>query len=410
MTTARFAHPRDARSRRRVAAGTASLLAATVLVACSSSTPGPEGSDGSDSASASEAEVPAVQVTTNVRRNAPSVPVSKMVKLTAENGTFKGVTMRSGKQVVRGSTAKGGEVWKASNRLEPGREYTVQATTVDRAGEKSPFRTRFRTADLSLDDQTYPSIAPLDGETVGVGMPVVVSFDIPVANKKVFERRLEVQSSPKQAGSWYWLSDNEVHWRPKNYWKPGTEVTVKADVNSVPAGNGVFGQMDRQASFTIGDSVVHKIDVANHVMKSFINGSLARTIPISAGKPGFETRSGTKVIIEKFAEKNMDAATTGISEGDAEYYNIENVPYAMRVTYSGEFLHGAPWSVGSQGSANVSHGCVGMSVENAGWVYEHTNRGDVVQTTGTDRQMTLENGYGDWNLSFKSYKQGSALS
>lgn len=409
MTTARFAHARDARSRRRVAAGTAGLLAATLLVACSGGTPGPDSSDGSDGASASEAEVPAVQVTSNVRRNAPSVPVSKMVKLTAENGTFKGVRMRSGKQVVRGSTAKGGEVWKASKRLEPGREYTVQATTVDRAGEKSPFRTRFRTADLSLDDQTYASIAPLDGETVGVGMPVVVSFDIPVANKKVFERRLEVQSSPKQAGSWHWLSDNEVHWRPKNYWKPGTEVTVRADVNSVPAGNGVFGQMDRQTTFTIGDSVVHRIDVANHVMKSFINGSLARTIPISAGKPGFETRSGTKVIIEKFAEKNMDAATTGISEGDAEYYNIENVPYAMRVTYSGEFLHGAPWSVGSQGSANVSHGCVGMSVENAGWVYENTNRGDVVETTGTDRQMTLENGYGDWNLPFTSYKKGSAL-
>ena len=118
------------------------------------------------------------------------------------------------------------------------------------------------------------------------------------------------------------------------------------------------------------------------------NGKLLRTIPISAGKPGFTTRSGIKVIIEKFRVKRMDAATTGIDESDPEYYNIENVEYAQRVTYSGEFLHAAPWSVGSQGSANVSHGCVGMSTANAAWLYGLTKRGDVVDVTGTDRHMT----------------------
>ena len=153
-----------------------------------------------------------------------------------------------------------------------------------------------------------------------------------------------------------------------------------------------------------------KVDVASHTMRTFVNGTLARTMPISAGKSGWETRSGTKVIIEKFRRKRMNAATIGVDKDDPEYYNLANVQYALRVTYSGEFLHAAPWSVGSQGSANVSHGCVGMSLADAKWLYDRTSRGDVVEVTGSDRQMTLTNGYGDWNLSRADWKSGSALS
>ncbi len=172
-----------------------------------------------------------------------------------------------------------------------------------------------------------------------------------------------------------------MHWRPRTYWKPGTDVTVNADINSIPAGNGVYGQLSRSTSFHVGDAMVSRVDVKTHRMRVFRNGTLLRTIPISAGKPGFTTRSGTKVIIEKFRRKRMDAATTGISKDDPEYYNLSNVEYAMRVTYSGEFLHAAPWSVGSQGSDNVSHGCVGMSTENAAWLFNLTKRGDVVEVT-----------------------------
>jgi lipoprotein-anchoring transpeptidase ErfK/SrfK len=184
---------------------------------------------------------------------------------------------------------------------------------------------------------------------------------------------------------------------------------VDADLNGVDVGGGVFGQLDRTVSFTVGRSLVHRVDVRRHVMRTFVDGRLVRTTPISAGKPGFETRSGTKVVLEKFRTKRMDAATTGIQPGDPEYYDIPDVEYALRVTYSGEFLHAAPWSVGSQGSANVSHGCVGMSTEDARWVYDNTRRGDVVEVTGTDRTMTLENGFGDWNLPFEDYAEGSAL-
>ncbi len=152
------------------------------------------------------------------------------------------------------------------------------------------------------------------------------------------------------------------------------------------------------------------MNAQTHQLKAFSNGKLLRTIPITTGKPGFTTRSGVKVIIEKFDTKRMNSETVGIAQNDPEAYDIDDVKWAMRVTYSGEFLHAAPWSVGSQGYANVSHGCTGMSTENAGWLYSISKRGDVVEYTGTDRQMTLTNGYGDWNASFADYRKGSALS
>ena len=145
-------------------------------------------------------------------------------------------------------------------------------------------------------------------------------------------------------------------------------------------------------------------------MRTFINGTLARTIPITTGKPGFTTRSGVKVIVEKFRHKRMNSETIGINPNSAQGYDLDDVEYAMRVTYTGEFLHAAPWSVAEQGSSNVSHGCTGMSTANAAWLYGVSKPGDVVDYTGTDRPMTLDNGFGDWNESFAQYRQGSALS
>jgi lipoprotein-anchoring transpeptidase ErfK/SrfK len=268
---------------------------------------------------------------------------------------------------------------------------------------------RFHTEDLTLDEQTYAAVAPLQGETVGVGMPVIVTFDVPVTDKATFERHMRVTSTPEQPGAWHWLSDTEAHWRPKSYWQAGTDVTVDVDVNSLPAGGGVYGQESRHVEFEVGDANVYKVNAQTHQMQVFSNGDLLRTIPITTGKPGFTTRSGTKVIIEKFREKRMNSETVGIDRDDPEYYNINDVEYAMRVTYSGEFIHAAPWSVESQGSANVSHGCTGLSTENAAWLYNMTKRGDVVEYTGTDRPMTLTNGYGDWNASFAEWREGSAL-
>jgi lipoprotein-anchoring transpeptidase ErfK/SrfK len=386
------------------------LLAGTALAGCSSDSVGEAlGNEPEEGQPAAEKTVSDARLKVNVPRKG-TVGVDTLVEVAASNGTLRKVVVTAGKKRLRGSMSDDGATWTAEDRLEPGTTYRVTGAAVDDDGLARKLERTFRTDDLTLDQQTYPSLAPLAGETVGVGMPVVLTFDIPVTNRKEVEKHLAVEAEPAQPGTWHWISDTEVHYRPKSYWKPGTKVTVDADLNGVNAGNGIYGQEDRRASFTVGDAVIMKIDVAAHQMRVLRNGELLRTLPISAGKPGFTTRSGIKVIIEKHRYKDMDAATTGISEGDAEYYNLSNVEYAQRVTYSGEFIHAAPWSVGSQGSSNVSHGCIGMSTEAAGWLYSLTKRGDVVDVVGSDRPMEPTNGYGDWNVSWSEYKAGSALS
>ena len=397
---------------RRTAVGAALLAAAVVLAGCSASSgdgsggEGGAGGPGSPAASGSAKPEP-VRITTSFTDPA-SVPVDAPVSVTAEGGTLDEVRVTSAAGPVDGEVS--GDSWTAASRLEPGTDYRMTATATRSDGEPVRRTRTFHTVDLSLDQQTYPSVAPLDGETVGVGMPVVVSFDLPVTDRAVFERHMTVTSSPAQKGSWYWLSDREAHWRPQTYWKAGTDVSVDLDLNSLPAGNGIYGQEDRSVSFHVGDAHVYKVDAQTHQMRVFSNGELLRTLPITTGKPGFTTRSGVKVIMEKFASRRMNSETVGINRNSPEAYDIDDVQWAMRVTYSGEFLHAAPWSVGSQGHANVSHGCTGLSTADAGWLYAMSRRGDVVEYTGTDRPMTLENGYGDWNLAVKDWKKGSALS
>jgi lipoprotein-anchoring transpeptidase ErfK/SrfK len=399
-TSARRAH-------RRTTVATA-LLVVVGLAGCSSAGGDTSSSDGPAADAASESAKPdPVRLTTSFQ-DARKVPVDATVTVGATGGTLDAVQVTSAAGELPGKVQGGS--WTSSAFLEPGTDYTITATA-ERSDGSSVERTRgFHTVDLTLDEQTYAAVAPLEGETVGVGMPVVVTFDLPVTDKALFEKHMHVTSAPAQKGSWYWLSDREAHFRPARYWQAGTDVSVDLDINSLPAGNGIYGQEGRQVAFHVGDAHVYKVNAQTHQMQVFSNGDLLRTIPITTGKPGFTTRSGTKVIIEKFDVKRMNSETVGINRNSPEAYDIDDVQWAMRVTYSGEFLHAAPWSVGSQGYANVSHGCTGMSTADAGWLYAMSRRGDVVEYTGTDRQMTLENGYGDWNLSTAAWKQGSALS
>ncbi len=355
----------------------------------------------------SSAPVTPVRITTNAA-DLSAVRLDLPLRIKATDGTLDTVDLTAADGTRLDGTLAAGS-WQLSSRLEPGTRYVARARAQRSDGQAVTKVVRFRTRDLALDQQTYPSVAPLAGETVGVGMPVIVTFDVTVRDRAAFEKHMTVTSTPVQQGSWHWLSDNEAHWRPRTYWQAGTEVSVDIDVNSVPAGRGVYGQESRIVDFRVGDANVYKVDARAHQMQVFSGGDLLRTIPITTGKAGFTTRSGTKVIIEKFAQKRMNSETVGIARDDPEAYDINDVQWAMRLTYSGEFVHAAPWSVGSQGVANVSHGCTGMSTEDAGWLYAMSKRGDVVEYTGTDQWMSLENGYGDWNVSYADYRAGSAL-
>lgn len=398
---------------RRLVGASAFVLASLAFAACDAGSAMPGSSDepssSSSSSTAPEADVVEVSLTTNLPRGTDPLPVDKVIKVRASGARLTTVAVTSAAGRLDGTLDPDGSTWTAGDRLEPGTDYILRAVAETAEGDPVRRTATFTTQALTLDEQTYPSVAPLAGETVGVGMPVIVSFDLPVTDRAAFERHMTVASSPQQRGSWHWLSDNEAHWRPAKYWKPGTEVSVDVDINGVAAGNGIYGQEDRVINFEVGDAHVYKVDIRTYQMKVLNNGKLLRTLPITTGKPGFTTRSGTKVIIEKFESKRMNSETVGIPAGSAESYDIDDVQWAMRVTYSGEFIHAAPWSTGSQGYANVSHGCTGMSTADAGWLYQMTRRGDVVEYTGSDKPMTLDNGYGDWNASFADYAKGSAL-
>jgi len=387
--------------------GAALVLA--VVSACSSA-PGDDSSQSEGQASqvskSSEAKI-----SSNIPRGAKNVDIERKLKLRVEAGTFETVQVTGPKgAVIKGRLSPDKTRWVSKSQLQAASRYRVTSTAVDSDSLKDSFRSAFRTRKLSLDEQTYPSFVPTSGQTVGVGMPVVIRFDVPVSNQASIEKHLKVTSQPAQVGAFHWISNQEVHWRPRNYWRPGTDVTVKADIGGVPAGNGIYGQLDRTQRFHVGDAMVSKVDMNSHEMRVFRNGKLVRNIPITTGEqPKFTTRSGIKVISEKYRTKRMNSETIGIDPNSADGYDLDDVEYAMRVTNSGEFVHAAPWSVGSQGSANVSHGCTGMSTENAAWLYSNSKVGDVVEYVGTDKPTDLTNGFGDWNASFADYRSGSAL-
>ncbi|MCL3836717.1 L,D-transpeptidase [Aeromicrobium duanguangcaii] len=348
-------------------------------------------------------------IETNVDNGASSVPVDTLVTVDGFDGQLSDVSLatQDGKTKVPGDVR--GVRWTAQQFLEPGTSYVLTAAGTGDDGKKVTSTTRFTTKALSLDEQTYPAVAPLQGETVGVGMPVIVSFDLPVKDRAAFEKRMKVTAQPATVGGWYWLSDNTAHWRPKSYWKPGTKVSVDLALNSVPAGDGIYGQQDQRVDFTVGRSVVSIVDTKRHRMTVKIDGKARRTIPVSTGDASHRSRNGTKLVMEKHESIDMDAATTGVDSDDPNYYNLKGVKYALRVTNSGEFLHAAPWSAASQGNANVSHGCVGMSTANAGWLFSQSKRGDVVRYVGSPRRLEPANGWTDWNVSWSDWLEGSAL-
>jgi lipoprotein-anchoring transpeptidase ErfK/SrfK len=396
-------------SRRIWATAAAAALLMAVASACSQS-PKELATGNDEPSSTPTVETSSAEITASIPQGATDVKVNRTLRLNVTDGTFKAVTVAAKSGRVEGTMSPDKLSWQSTSRLQPGETYRVRGTAVDAKGKDAVYQTTFSTQSLGLDQQTFPSFFPLPGATVGVGMPAIIRFDVPVTNKASIERHLHVTSVPAQPGAFHWISDTEVHWRPKTYWQAGTKVTVDADIDSIPAGNGIFGQKSRTSTFTVGRSMVSKVDTKTDQMRVFRDGKLIRTIPITTGEqPKYTTRSGVKVIVEKYRKKRMNSETIGIDPNGPEGYNLAGVEYAMRITYSGEFVHAAPWSVASQGRANVSHGCTGMSTANAEWLYNQTLIGDVVEYTGTTKPMTLTNGIGDWNLPFDQYAAGSAL-
>jgi lipoprotein-anchoring transpeptidase ErfK/SrfK len=318
------------------------------------------------------------------------------------------VTAKGGGEVP-GTLSEDGRHWQSSGVLLPGTTYRVTTAMTGSSPQLSATKSvKIRTMDSTPSFEAR--ISPRDGARVGVGMPVLVRFSAPVAEeyRANVQRALTVTSTPAVEGGWSWASDTRVEYRPREFWPARTTVAVSAALAGVQAGADMWGAQDKGVEFTIGRSVVSVVDVASHEMAVSIDGTLARSIPVTTGKDGFATRGGTRVISEVLAQTRMDAASTGVEPGDPEYYNL-NVRYAMRMTNSGEFIHAAPWSLASQGVDNVSHGCVGMSLTDARWLFERSRVGDVVTIVNSTRELEPGNGLTQWNVTWEDWTAGSAL-
>jgi lipoprotein-anchoring transpeptidase ErfK/SrfK len=321
-----------------------------------------------------------------------SLAPGSTVTVSADGGKLAGLTVTSSAgtavQVHGGVTAA----------LPPGATYTMTARLTASDGSHPLVATRtVRTQPAAR--QLTAQISPAAGATIGVGEPIVITLNWPAVNHAAVERALSVTTSrPVGPAGWYWFSDTRLEYRPSVYWPAHTTVTVRATLVGVRTGQVTWGARDASSTYTVGRSQILRIDDATHLMTVIRDGSAIRTVPVSLGQHqgSWITHSGIKTIMSIERTVRMNSATVGITGAGA--YD-ESVPFAMRITNSGEYVHGAPWSEWAQGHTDVSHGCTNVSLANGEWLYDNSLVGDVVETTGTGRPMEADNGTGGaWDI------------
>lgn len=309
---------------------------------------------------------------------------------------------------LAGELSASGDRWHSTVPLAAGVRYTVTVGTEDERGAPGQRTLTFDTTPAKKVLKV--EFGPEEGK-YGVGQPFTAELNEPVKDKAaraIIERGLVVDAPPEVVGSWYWVDDKTLHYRPKDYWPANTTVSVRSNLEGIKISDEFHGAAATPLKLEIGDRVEVTTDASSHWMTFRRNGEVINSIPVTTGKPGFSTRNGIKVVLGKQYYVQMRGDTVGI--GGSEYYNLP-VYWATRVTWSGEYVHAAPWSVGSHGYANVSHGCTGMSTGNAAWFYENITEGDIVKVINSigDDMDNFGNGFGDWNLDWKDWREGSVL-
>ncbi|MGP7998994.1 MAG: Ig-like domain-containing protein [Streptosporangiaceae bacterium] len=332
-----------------------------------------------------------------------NVSTSAAITVTSAGGPIRSVQVTAGHHQVpvsgQLSTAPGGKraTWHSTWALHAGQRYTVTATSGGPGGSKtvsstSSFRT-FTPAD-TFTTEIYEGYQ----QTFGVGMPIILYFSQPITRRAAVERALQVTSSKPVYGAWYWDGDKTLYFRPQSYWPAHTTVSFDGHLDGVEGARGMYATADLTQTFRIGGSLIVTASTANHYMHVYRDGHLLYTWPISTGRPGDNTPNGTYLTIDK--------ANPVLMTGPG--YSLE-VPWSVRITWSGDYLHDAYWSVGEQGFTNVSHGCVNMPPADAQTYYQMENPGDPVMITGSPVGGTWDNGWTVWFLSFKKLVRGSAL-
>ncbi|MGW4854061.1 Ig-like domain-containing protein [Streptomyces sp. NPDC004288] len=325
------------------------------------------------------------------------------------------VTDQRGRRIA-GAQSTDRTRWTSAAPLPAGARYAARLV-VDGVRPGSPRRARldFRTGPAPEGERLTVTFGPEDGGTYGVGRPVTAELSLPVPEdapdaRRAVERALDVRAEPHVEGAWHWVDDSTLHYRPRTYWPARATVRVRSGLDGARIGDGLYGGPSRPLTFTTGPRIEAVTDVSAHEMTVFRDGEPLRTLPVTTGKAGYRTRSGIKVVLGKEPLVRMRGDSIGLTRGTEDFYDLK-VRWATRVTWSGEYLHAAPWSLDAQGSEDVSHGCTGMSTEDAAWLFHTVREGDLVRVVnGYGQPMTpFDNGFGDWNLGWREWLRGSAL-
>jgi lipoprotein-anchoring transpeptidase ErfK/SrfK len=332
---------------------------------------------------------------------------TRPARVSVVDGTLDTVTLTGPKGPVAGTLAADKKAWASTDKLAYGVTYTWGGTAKAVDGTAVPLAGTFATRPPSKKIRGTLNIG--DGRTVGVAAPIRIQFNGHVADRAAAEQALSVETSVPVEGAWGWMPDegggSRVDWRPKVYWPAHTKVTVTAKLGGVPYGGDTVGAADFSSSFAIGDAQVVKADVNSFRMVVLRNGQKVLDVPASYGlgsDPERNTRSGVHVVSEKFTDKRMVSERYG-------YDLVEK--WAVRISNNGEFIHANPASTAAQGSANVTHGCVNLSSDNAKAYYDMAQYGDPVEVTGTPVPLAARDGdIWDWTLSWEQWKKLSALS
>ena len=407
--------------RRKVIVGTLSAAAAVATIG--GSAPGSASAETTAEAGREKREekasVPAAPVRLSVTpaSGATAVSPASPVVVKVENGALREVAVTAGGTKIDGSVQADG-TWRSDDALAYGKTYKVVATATDGSGASTVKVSGFTTVKPQhLIETTFRAnaMSPLKkGQKYGAGQPVIIAFSHPVADKAAAEKAIDIATAPAVEGKFYWASSQIVHWRPAKYWAKGTTIKVNVNVLGVNLGKGVYGARNASTHFTIGRQLIAINDTKTHRVKVYIDGKLARDMACSNGRGGyttgangqsihFWTQAGPHVVLNKERWHSMSSASYGLSDpSNPYYYAPEDVQYCTRITYSGEFLHAAPWNH-SLGRANLSHGCVNLGVSDARWVFENFLLGDVAEVKHSPKPLPMWDGLGDWMVSFDKY-------
>jgi lipoprotein-anchoring transpeptidase ErfK/SrfK len=380
-------------------------MAGLLTASCSGGGSAP-GSAGAPQGQKQKPAAPTIQVAP--AKGTAKVRPDKNVVVTAQGGSLQEVTVQAGGKTVQGEFDDTRTRWRSKGTLRPSTTYTVSATAAGQGGPTtvtSMFTTLKPKYELAVADVT-PGVK---GETLGVGVPIIVTFNQAVKDKAAVEQALQIDAEKPVTGAWRWISDTQAIYRTAKYWPAHQKVTFTARLAGVRAGADTYGVKDRSATLKIGAAWISTVSVTSHTMTVKRDGKIIKKMAISAGRGTtreYTTTNGVHLTMERGNPVIM--TSPGRKKGEPGYYR-EVVNNAVRISNSGEYVHSAPWSVGSQGRANVSHGCINARPDQARWFYDNFHRGDVVKVTGTSRQLEPFNGWGFWQLPFKQWKKGSAL-